>query len=168
MMARRILVAIDGSETTGRVLEAVKKLMSAPAENGNGVHHGQLHGYRQDGYEVTLLHVVPPYLDSVRVHVPRILEDLMDVEAMLRTVTVRQGETVVEQAASLLEEAGIYPQVKVAIGSPSECICEEAERGHYDLVILGRRDTSALRRLFGHGVAEYVQRHCPAPVMVVA
>ena len=167
-MVRKILVAIDGSETTRRVLEAVKELVLACGRNGNGAHHGQLNGHRHDGCEVTLLHVVPPYLDSVRVRVPSLLEDLMDVEGMLRTITVRQGEAVVEPAASLLEEAGIHPQVKVAIGSAGECICEEAARGGYDLVVLGRREAPPLLRLLAHPVMDYVQRHCRTPVMVVA
>ena len=125
-MGRKILVAVDGSQTTQRVLQAVKELVLSSENHATAAQNGRRYGHGRNGYEVTLLHVVPPYLDSARVHVPHLLEELMDVEEMFRTVTVRHGEAVVEQAAHLLEEGGIYPRLKVAVGSPSECICEEA------------------------------------------
>ena len=193
-MTRKILVAIDGAETTPRVLLAVRELVASLLASGRGdtVHRGapvvvagSSAGAAANGglqaerpvslwllpgeqVEVTLLHVVPPYLEAMRVHVPRLVEELVDVDGMLRTVAVRQGEAVVEQAARLLAEAGIEPRVKVEVGSAAECICQEAVRGGYQLVVLGRRRLSRWQELFADRVTDYVQKHCPVPVLVIA
>lgn len=195
-MTRKILVAIDGAETTPRVLLAVRELVASLLASGRGgtVHRGtpvvvagpspgtgaSANGGLQaerpvslglqpgEDVEVTLLHVVPPYLEAMRVHVPRLVEELVDVDGMLRTVAVRQGEAVVEQAARLLAEAGIEPRVKVEVGSAAECICQEAVRGGYQLVVLGRRRLSRWQELFADRVTDYVQKHCPVPVLVIA
>ena len=164
-MSRRILVAVDGGEATEKVLEAVRRLAAGASRSSgaNGSHD------RDERVDVTVVHVVPPYLDTVRVQVPRIVQTWLglDVEALLRDVAVRQGEAVVEQAASSLEQAGIQPRVRVLVGQPAESICHEAEQGEYDLVVLGRREMTPLERLTARRVSDYVKRHCKVPVLVV-
>jgi nucleotide-binding universal stress UspA family protein len=58
-------------------------------------------------------------------------------------------------------------ELRVLAGNPGERIVELADTGGYDLVVLGRMDTSPVRRFLLGNVSEYVVKHSHVPVLVV-
>jgi len=85
---------------------------------------------------LTLLHVV----------------DFVKVGASLNTGTtqlVKEGEAVLASGRQILQEAGLKGPLadKLLVGHPSRIIAEEAEEGHYALILMGARGLSSLKQL---------------------
>jgi universal stress protein A len=83
-------------------------------------------------------------------------------------------DEIAEQAAAALEQLvteakarGIkVDSARAVSGSPRETIIEEAARGHYDLIVIGRHGRSRLARVLLGSVAERVVRLAGCPVLV--
>ena len=54
-----------------------------------------------------------------------------------------------------------------SIGHPANAIIEAAERGGYDLVIVGSRGLNAVERFLSGSVSGRVVSHAPCSVLVV-
>lgn len=86
--------------------------------------------------QLTLLHV----LDFVKVGAS------LNAEA---TILVKEGEEILATGRQILEAAGLKGAFsdKLLMGHPSRIITEEAEEGHYALVLMGARGVSPLKQL---------------------
>ncbi len=69
-------------------------------------------------------------------------------------------------AHRFLRERGIDAEMKTSVGDPADEIIKEAEKGSYDLLILGRRDLGPVGRLVLGSVSEKVTQRAPCPVVV--
>jgi nucleotide-binding universal stress UspA family protein len=71
----------------------------------------------------------------------------------------------------LIEESGARERARLEpdleVGTPWRTICEIAEKGEYDLIVLGTRGRSSLAHAVTGSVAEQVVRHAPCPVLTV-
>jgi nucleotide-binding universal stress UspA family protein len=106
------------------------------------------------GAEVTVLSVVPPDARGSKAggHVglrPHAHEDVARAHAALR-------------------EQGIESRMEIAHGDPVECICEEAAKGGYDLLVVGSRRLGAVSRLALGSVSAELVLKAPCPVLVAA
>ena len=72
-----------------------------------------------------------------------------------------------DEARGLLEADGINPELVEAVGHPAETIVTAAEDGGYDLVVLGSRGVSGVRRMLMGSVSSYVVTHAHTDVLVV-
>jgi nucleotide-binding universal stress UspA family protein len=72
-----------------------------------------------------------------------------------------------EVVAAALGEHGIAPKLINAAGNPAEEIIRAAERGAFDLVILGAQGMNAIERFLLGSVSARVARYAPCPVLVV-
>ena len=72
-----------------------------------------------------------------------------------------------DEARGLLEAQGINPELIQAIGHPAEAIVTAAEEGDYDLVVVGSRGVSGVRRMLMGSVSSYVVTHAHTDVLVV-
>jgi nucleotide-binding universal stress UspA family protein len=141
-MAKRILVPLDGEETS----EAIAPVVAALASHS--------------GASVRLLRVAPvpervvgPYgrtIAYVDQEMSRLtadgLDDLAHVEAQL---------------------GGVPVESVVRFGEPVEEILLEAEACDADLIALAASRRSGLRALFSAGVSERVLRKAPIPALVL-
>ncbi|MCB1159198.1 MAG: universal stress protein [Leptospiraceae bacterium] len=66
-----------------------------------------------------------------------------------------------------LEHAGIKWDRRVSEGYPADIICELAEQGEYDLIIIGSRGLSPLGRFLMGSVSDRVVHHAHCSVLVV-
>ena len=73
-------------------------------------------------------------------------------------------EAVAEVAERMVPQ---HTTTEVEIGDPARIICDEVDRLHADLVVVGRGSKSWLSRLFEPSVADYVVKHANCPVLVV-
>lgn len=71
------------------------------------------------------------------------------------------------EAATLLGMNGVRVEKLLRIGNPAEEIIIAAEQGRFDLILIGIRGLSTVRRFLIGSVADRVVRHATVPVLVV-
>jgi nucleotide-binding universal stress UspA family protein len=133
----KILVAYDGSDASGRALERAGQEVS------------------QHGGELTVISVVPLQASGPRSAGPVLSGDVEEhgrelTEAVARLKTVSVDATTIE-----------------AVGHPAESIVDEAERGGFDLIVVGSRGHHGIARFLIGSTASRVVSHAHCDVLVV-
>jgi nucleotide-binding universal stress UspA family protein len=77
-----------------------------------------------------------------------------------------EARKVASRAADALQGSGLEVETAVREGDPRTEIVAEAERWDADLVVLGSRGRTGVKRWLMGSVAEYVVRHAPCSVEV--
>ncbi len=72
-----------------------------------------------------------------------------------------------EDVMPALAETAVTWERRVEAGDPADTICRVAEEGAFDLVVIGSRGLSAVRRFLVGSVSDRVVHHAPCPVLVV-
>jgi len=143
-MYQRILVPVDGSETSDKALqEALKLVAGQPAQ-------------------LLLLHVLEDmqFLDA---------EGYVNY-AELRELTLNMGKRMLDKAAEIATQAGITADSKLveAAGKRiANVITAEAKDWPADLVVIGTHGRSGFSHLLFGSVAEGVVRGASVPVLLV-
>ena len=139
MPFERILVAIDGSESSNRAFaKALELAVLARAR-------------------LTALAVEGP-LPAYAATIGEVDEVKREKDAFFSALASR--------AAELAEQAGLELEVQIKPGHAAELISQVAADGGYDLVVLGHRGHFVRDRLLG-STADRVAEHAPCPVMIV-
>jgi len=153
-MFDRILVAVDGSENSKRALSYAVELA------------------RKFDATITLVHVysgilpiipaadalssstgTPPVPTSVAV---RIIEE-----------AEKLGNKILEDAEKAVKEQGIPVDKILKEGDVVKEIVAEAQRGGFNLIVVGHRGMSKLGELLLGAVSEGVSHRAPCPVLIV-
>jgi nucleotide-binding universal stress UspA family protein len=141
----KILCPIDFSTCSERAAERAVELAQ---------HFGAelvlLHCYEQRGY------AMPDLAGWTYAGEHRPLAEIARDAAQVRLDEVRQTLTAPDGARWLLAE-----------GSPAASILEEANRGGYDLLVLGTHGRTGLQHLLIGSVAQRVMRSARCPVLIV-
>jgi nucleotide-binding universal stress UspA family protein len=138
----KILVPVDGSRYTKRMLA----YLSA---------HDEWLGAQQ---VYTLLHVTP----SVPPRAAAVLD-----KAVLAGYYEDEAEKVFKPIRTFFAKRSIQAQFVAKTGHAAEVICQTADKGRFDLVMLGSHGQSALANLVMGSVATKVVAGCQAPVLIV-
>lgn len=138
---RKILCPIDFSEDSELAVRQVAKLTEGQKA------------------KVQLLHIVEPIVYPVEYGIGRVPS--IDLES-----------TIAEKAGAKLDElAALVPDLdvttKVEFGAPWRRICDVAEEGDFDLIVLATHGLTGLKHLLLGSVAERVVCHAPCPVLTV-
>ncbi|HET6173420.1 MAG TPA: universal stress protein [Gaiellales bacterium] len=133
----KVLIAYDGSEEAGRVLTRAARI----ARGGDT--------------EVTVISVVPLQPSGPRSAGPVMSGDIDEHKRELA------------EAVAKLKEAGVEAQSIEAVGHPAESIVDEAERGKFDLIIVGHRGRHGVERFLMGSTATRVVTHAHCDVLVV-
>jgi nucleotide-binding universal stress UspA family protein len=138
----KILLPVDGSELS---LEAVRFTIRMLLAG--------LHG------DVVLANVQEPasLYELIVAHDPEVLEQ----------VTAQAGQHTLKSAQELLDAAEIAYECEVAQGDPAHTIIDIAERFACDLIVMGARGQSALRRAMLGSVSNEVLHASAVPVVIV-
>jgi nucleotide-binding universal stress UspA family protein len=141
-METKILIPVDGSTTAGRTLEKIINLKQRFPKH------------------LTLLHVV----DVDKLAYRMIPDFQID---MIRDNAGRAGQAVLDERAKALENAGFSVDARLDFGSPRQTICKVANAEAFELIIIGRRESSGEIRdvLFG-SIANYVLHNVACPVLL--
>jgi len=151
--AMRILLAVDESENSHRVVQYVGSLLR-----------------RTPDVDVTLFHVLKPMPRGLLEHGgsenPTAEEYLSmqlreEQEAWIRQE--RESEChILKKACETLEQSGFdLSRVAVKYGHEDDIarnILEEARSGHHDTIVVGRHGTSRIKQIFGGGVTDRLLR----------
>ncbi len=86
---------------------------------------------------------------------------------VLQRVSTAAGVDTLEQAESMLMEAGVVYEREIATGDPAHTIVDIAERFSCDLIVMGARGASALRSALLGSVSNEVLHAAKVPVMIV-
>ena len=146
-MYTRILVATDGSKTSGDALEEALKLAGA-------------------GARLRIVHVIDSpyaYADAWYAAVS------VDVDAIQRAWR-GAGQAILDQAAVQAREAGVPAETALLETDGrrvSRVIVEDAERWPADVIVIGSHGHRALEQLLIGSVAEGVTRSAQVPVLLV-
>jgi nucleotide-binding universal stress UspA family protein len=145
-MYKRILVAVDGSDTSNF---ALKEAITLAKE-----HHSELR----------LIHVIDPSMIYAVVDEPYRLDYQQALEAA--------GQKVIMAGSAVARDAGINFEA-AAIGIETrgehvyEAIAKEAQRWDADLIVIGTHGRRGIRRFFLGSVAEGLIRVASKPVLLI-
>lgn len=89
-----------------------------------------------------------------------------EFDALINSIN-REAEQGLERARQLFEEANIKVNKVLRAGKPAEVIIEEAEKGNFDLVILGDSGGGGIKELFLGSVSNKVVHQVKRDVMIV-
>jgi nucleotide-binding universal stress UspA family protein len=152
-MSMRILLALDGSEASRRALQAVRMRPWPPGSVIRLVTAVQDPWAVVPGLELSMTMPPASYLP----------ENYEELRQQLR----EQGQSLVNRLAALLTDVGVEVETAVRQGDPGSSILEEAESWNADLIVLGSRGLSTVKRWLLGSVAQYVVNHAPCSVEVV-
>lgn len=144
---KRILVAIDGSDHSAKVIEeAIKVAKGLDAS-------------------ITVLKVTGEYDFKRTISIHMSDEYWNQIKTNMKT----EAEAVVNKAAERIKESGLKVDTKVLVGkqSPAEGICKMADRDGYDLVILGSHKLKGIKEAFLGSVSNKVAHCTKTNVMII-
>ena len=76
------------------------------------------------------------------------------------------GMSIPEEGRAKAAEEGNSTSARVEAGPPAETIINIAERESFDIIMIGSRGHSQLRRLIVGSVADKIMEHAPCPVLI--
>ncbi len=148
----KILVCTDGSENSQKCIEVASELASKCSVTGITI----IHVYEN----VSLL---PDYWQG---NYPFSAEEEKQIEKMDKRIKSERQKffTAAEKefAKYNIEAKNIFK-----VGHPAEVIAQEAEEGQYDLIIIGRRGMSGIKKLFMGSISNAVLQLSNCNVLIV-
>jgi nucleotide-binding universal stress UspA family protein len=142
-----IVVGTDGSDTAA---VAVAKALEIARVTGATVH--VVHAYQlvSAGQLASAVTAGAPTLDIERLN--------QGIEAT--------GGGVVGRVAEQAERAGVKCEIHLSTDDPAHALIDVAEKVGADLVVVGNRGMSGVRRMLG-SVPNKVSHHCPCSLLIV-
>ncbi|MCU7374531.1 universal stress protein [Paucibacter sp. O1-1] len=138
----KILVAVDGSTYTKRMLAYLAA-------------HDEWLG---SAHQYTVVHAVPA--------VPPRAAAVLDKE-VLKSYYDDEAEKVLKAIRSFFGKQKIQAEFVSKVGPAADVIAALANKGKFDLLMLGSHGHSSLGNLVMGSVATKVMAHCTAPVLLV-
>ena len=131
----KILVAVDGSETSSKAAENAIELAE------------------KYGADLIALHIVPPNIKS---------SEIFDLAK-------QYGQKIVDEVKHEASAKKLNVQTKVLwdVGSVTKAIVEYAENNNVNLIVLGTRGISGIKRMLLGSTASGVVTYSHCPIMVV-
>ena len=140
---RKILVAIDGSDSALRALDfAVRQARCAPAA------------------ELHVLHVQPTLSNYTAA-------EIYVTPERIREVAEERGRAVLDAAAEHLGKAGCSFELEQVEGDPAETIARRAAKLGCESITMGTHGLGSFGILFLGSVAQKVVHHATVPVTLV-
>ena len=148
----RVLAPVDGSAASMRAVETLASLFDLSSA------------------EVCLMHVAEtPWLEPGDDEWVTYSEE--DKEASetgaIEQEMVREGEAVIEQARDLLRPNRVSVTTRLDEGNPANEILSEADRGQYDLVVVGATGVRDLKHRMLGSVSSKIAWDAPCSVLIV-
>lgn len=151
MLYKKILVAVDGSEGSFEAL------------------HNGIEIARNSGAELTMLYVTKEtHLPLYGGVYPASVLDTSVVRAEMRTAEDAEesyGEEILNRAQARVDPH-IMTKTALLHGDPPATICAYAEKNNIDLIVIGNRGNSGLKKLFLGSVSQKVVSDAHQPVLV--
>jgi nucleotide-binding universal stress UspA family protein len=147
-MYRNVVVGTDGS---GTAAVAVRRAIEVAQLSGAVLH--VVHAHVLVGVEHL---AAAPETSGYSVDMGRLNDEL-----------AAEGRHVCERAVEVAERAGVTAEAHPCPGDATGAIIATAERVDADLVVVGNRGMSGLRRFVLGSVPNKISHHCPCDVLIV-
>jgi nucleotide-binding universal stress UspA family protein len=138
----KILIAVDGSAFTKRMLAYLTA-------------HDEFPGR---GHEYTVLHTVSP--------VPARAAAALD-KALLDDYYQEEADKVFKPIRPFLAKQGIEAKYLFKVGHAADVIAATADKGKFDLLVMGSHGHGSLSNLVMGSVATKVMAKCGVPVLMI-
>src|SRR4029078_8022871 len=131
----KILVAVDGSETSSKAAEMAIDLAE------------------KHGADLICIFIVAPNVNFSEVFY----------------LAKENGQKIVDEVknAALAKKLNVYTEVLFDVGSVSKAIVEYAEKNNVNLIVIGTRGISGIKRMLVGSTASEVVKYSHCPIMVV-
>ncbi|MEJ2066801.1 MAG: universal stress protein [Deltaproteobacteria bacterium] len=139
---KKILVPLDGSETSEAILPEIEKLASA------------------FGSSIALLHIVPPLI------LPGAMESVIQYETVTEAL-MKDGEAYLRAVEKRLKDKGVTVESRLVQGNEAHLILEHCDRKDIDLLAMTTHGRSGVSRWLLGSVAEKVIRHATKPILLI-
>lgn len=96
-----------------------------------------------------------------------IITNSIELEKKLEGKYVENAQMLLDQIVTKLDFNGTSVEKEVLVGDPFDKIVDTAKSGNYDLIIMGNRGFSKVKRFFIGSVTQKVISESPCPVLVV-
>jgi len=141
-MDTKILIPVDGSTTAGRTLEKIVALKEHFPPT------------------LTLLHVV-----DIEKLAYRMIPDFQI--GMIKDNAGKAGQNILDKRVATLEAAGFQVEARLEFGPPRQTICKIVNEEGFQLMVIGRREsTGEIRDVLFGSVANYVLHNVACPVLL--
>lgn len=117
---------------------------------------------RKTGDNIVLVHV--PEFHGV-IQAPAMLTDPGVVHELVKEEEIRTRQ-LVHKYSEKMKQFGLGGKMKQITGKVGESIIETSRAEHADLIIVGTRGMSKVRRTFLGSVSDYLVHHANVPVLV--
>lgn len=138
----KILVAVDGSPFTKRMLAYLAA-------------HDEWLGPSQ---QYLVMHSVAPVSSNAAAMIDK---------ALLQQYYEESSEKVFKPIRKFFDKQGLKAEFLTKVGHAHEVIAATAEKGGYDLLVMGSHGHGSLVNLVMGSVATKVLAHCTVPVMLI-
>jgi len=140
-MYKRILVPIDGSESSLRTLDYAAELASIL------------------GSQIELFHVIAP--------LPSTVQRYFQVNDLTQEIHGFGREMLEDAQKTISEKYNLEIETDLIYGDPANEICEKAKKNQFDLIVIGSRGLSDISSIIMGSVSRRVARHAVCPVLIV-
>lgn len=158
-MLHKILVALDTSSNNRSVFEEALTLAQALQANLTLLH--VLSTEEEGSPDISLLSS-PEYYVGLGLST-----EILEMQQKQWQKFVTQGLEMLQKLAEEATTSGVTTEFTQQQGSPGRTICEFAQNGKFDLIVIGRRGRSGLSELFLGSVSNYVLHHACCSVLTV-
>ena len=148
----KLLVCTDGSENSQKCIEVASQLAAKCSVTAIAI----IHVYEN----VSLL---PDYWYG---NYPFSSEEGKQIEKMDKRIQAER-KNFFSSAEEEFKKYNIEAKTIFKVGHPAEVIAQEAEEGQYDLIIIGRRGMSGVKKLFMGSISNAVLQLVKANVLIV-
>jgi len=145
----RVLVGIDGSQLA---LDAARQAVDL---------------FGRDRVEVTLVRVVEPAFSSTTLAAGAPGAAIAVDPSVAEETTEALEREAADDLTAAQSAVGVDTTTQVRSGPPGDVICELADEGSFDLVVVGSHGSGFLKRVLLGSVSHHVLHHAPCPVLVV-
>lgn len=151
-MQVKILVCTDGSENSKKCVEVAARMVGSCDIN-----------------EVSLIYVhnssqfFPDYWQGKYPFTTEEEQQLKKLDSRI----IEERKKIFAEALALFENKPIKVETLFKIGHPAETIADEAANGNYDIVVIGRRGTGGVKKLFMGSVSSTVLQLVKTNILIV-
>lgn len=147
---KKILVPIDGSAESAKAAEEAASMA------------------KMYGAEITFLNVAEVETEAAYTEFGISMSgEYVDIRDTLIHIKMDNGKKMLDSLLKRLDLSGIRTEKEVVAGSAHNVIIETAEKGAFDLIVMGHRGLNPVKRLFTGSVAKRVIEDAPCSVLVI-
>ena len=156
MIFQKVLVPFDGSEHSRRALESAIQIAKS---------------FNSKLMLLTVHHVIitPVTSPELTIQTPVIVPDASAAEMTERAIEAAHNydKKILAEAEAKVRSEKVEVETELIDGNAVEEIVRKAEEGKFDLIVMGARGLSTIKKLFIGSVSDGVIKKAPCPVLIV-